>query len=309
MNINGNWINFAYMDNPTLYGSGNAIQHLHYLPFGEDWVDQRHSSWNAPYTFSGKEKDAETGYGYFGARYYDSGLSIWLSVDPMSDKYPIMSQYNYCANNPVMLVDPDGRIIVDPRIKDINKTFYNFMVNDFQNFVLQSPLIMEALQLFGGMTREQIVEATTDGKGPYLSFNGGMAPEYDQGCIMISHSYLDQIKALNDRKATKVEKQIALFYIVHIVIHELAHHGDYVNGRKKNQTLDCEFIYENGKPTKRWKDQRGNCSDRGGLLESMIWFNSDWGLSINNLDEAREVVNRFVGTPDEINLPKVPEYK
>jgi RHS repeat-associated protein len=73
---------------------------------------QRNSSWNAPYTFSGKEKDAETGYGYFGARYYDSGLSIWLSVDPMSDKYPSMSPYNYCANNPVMLVDPDGRFVI-----------------------------------------------------------------------------------------------------------------------------------------------------------------------------------------------------
>jgi RHS repeat-associated protein len=89
--------------------NGNAIQHLHYLPFGEDWVDQRNSSWNTPYTFSGKEKDVETGYSYFGARYYDSGLSIWLSVDPMSDKYPSMSPYNYCANNPVILVDPDGR--------------------------------------------------------------------------------------------------------------------------------------------------------------------------------------------------------
>ena len=85
------------------------IQHLHYLPFGEDWVDERNSSWKAPYTFSGKEKDVETGYGYFGARYYNSGLSIWLSVDPMSDKYPSMSPYNYCANNPVILVDPDGR--------------------------------------------------------------------------------------------------------------------------------------------------------------------------------------------------------
>ena len=71
----------------------------------------RTTSWNAPYTFSGKEKDVETGYGYFGARYYDSGLSIWLSVDPMSDKYPSMSPYNYCANNPVILVDPDGREI------------------------------------------------------------------------------------------------------------------------------------------------------------------------------------------------------
>ena len=72
-------------------------------------MTHRTISWTTPYTFSGKEKDVETGYGYFGARYYDSGLSIWLSVDQMSDKYPSMSPYNYCANNPVILVDPDGK--------------------------------------------------------------------------------------------------------------------------------------------------------------------------------------------------------
>lgn len=57
---------------------------------------------------SGKEKDSETGYHYFGARYYNSDLSLWLSVDPMSDKYPSLSPYNYCAWNPMKLVDPDG---------------------------------------------------------------------------------------------------------------------------------------------------------------------------------------------------------
>ena len=65
------------------------------------------------FTFSAKEKDAETGYSYFGARYYSSDLSIWLSVDPMSDKYPSLSPYTYCANNPIKLVDPDGRKIGD----------------------------------------------------------------------------------------------------------------------------------------------------------------------------------------------------
>ena len=60
------------------------------------------------FTFSAKEKDAETGYSYFGARYYNSELSIWLSVDPMSDKYPSLSSYTYCANNPIKLVDPNG---------------------------------------------------------------------------------------------------------------------------------------------------------------------------------------------------------
>ena len=36
---------------------------------------------------------------------------MWLSIDPMSDKYPSISPYAYCAWNPVKLVDPDGREI------------------------------------------------------------------------------------------------------------------------------------------------------------------------------------------------------
>lgn len=63
---------------------------------------------------SGKEKDSETGYHYFGARYYNSDLSLWLSVDPMADKYPSLSPYNYCAWNPVKLVDPDGKESEEP---------------------------------------------------------------------------------------------------------------------------------------------------------------------------------------------------
>ena len=65
---------------------------------------------SASFTFTGKEKDAETGYGYFGARYMDHELmTMWLSVDPMADKYPSISPYAYCAWNPIRLVDPDGR--------------------------------------------------------------------------------------------------------------------------------------------------------------------------------------------------------
>ncbi len=60
------------------------------------------------YSFSAKERDAETGLSYFGARYYSSDLSIWLSVDPMSGKYPSLSPYVYCADNPVRCVDPNG---------------------------------------------------------------------------------------------------------------------------------------------------------------------------------------------------------
>ena len=64
---------------------------------------------NSSFPFTGKEKDSETGYSYFGARYLEHELiSMWLSVDPMSDKYPSISPYAYCAWNPVKLVDPEG---------------------------------------------------------------------------------------------------------------------------------------------------------------------------------------------------------
>ena len=60
------------------------------------------------YTFASKERDEESGLSYFGARYYSSDLSIWLSVDPMSDKYPYQSNYVYCSNNPLKVIDPNG---------------------------------------------------------------------------------------------------------------------------------------------------------------------------------------------------------
>ena len=93
-------------------GSGIPVQHLQYLPFGEPFVDQHPAGYQERFRFTGKERDEETGYGYFGARYMDHELTaMWLSVDPMADKYPSISPYAYCAWNPIKLVDPDGREI------------------------------------------------------------------------------------------------------------------------------------------------------------------------------------------------------
>ena len=85
-------------------------QHVHQnTPQNRTQIMQFH-----PCVSTGKERDEETGYGYFGARYMDHELmTMWLSVDPMSDKYPSISPYAYCAWNPVKLVDPDGRELAD----------------------------------------------------------------------------------------------------------------------------------------------------------------------------------------------------
>lgn len=98
------------------------------LTYYQSSSNATHSGTLLGYTFTGKEKDAESGYHYFGARYYDSEALIgWLSVDPMADKYPGLSPYNYCAWNPVELVDPDGEAPVKPLIKYMG--YGSFMVN------------------------------------------------------------------------------------------------------------------------------------------------------------------------------------
>ncbi|MCR5193604.1 MAG: hypothetical protein K6D59_09900 [Bacteroidales bacterium] len=92
----------------TLFGSAKNGKSWHFQSTGYQYVYCCQN--NTPFT--GKEKDSETGYCYFGARYYDSDLSgLFLSVDPMADKYPSLSPYSYCAWNPVKLVDPDGKEI------------------------------------------------------------------------------------------------------------------------------------------------------------------------------------------------------
>jgi RHS repeat-associated protein len=87
---------------------GNLVQHVEYVPFGETFIDERNGSWHTPYLFNAKEQDEETGLHYYGARYYDSRTSVWLSVDPLAEKYMNVGSYVYCHDNPVNYIDPTG---------------------------------------------------------------------------------------------------------------------------------------------------------------------------------------------------------
>ncbi len=94
-----------------------------------------------PYVFTGKERDEETGYGYFGARYMDHELMTgWLSVDPMADKYPNISPYNYCMWNPIKLVDPDGRAVIPTNSLKNNASVLRFFRSAEENSVFKQIL-------------------------------------------------------------------------------------------------------------------------------------------------------------------------
>ena len=87
---------------------GEVVQHIEYVPFGEVFVEERNNIWNTPYLFNAKEFDEETGLYYYGARYYDPRLSLWLSIDPKEEKYSNVSTYCYVISNPLKYTDPTG---------------------------------------------------------------------------------------------------------------------------------------------------------------------------------------------------------
>jgi RHS repeat-associated protein len=114
--------NFMYFFHPDHLGSssyitdasGEVYQHLEYFAFGETFVEEHSNTDRTPYLFNGKELDEETGLYYYGARFYDPRTSVWQSVDPLAEKMPGWSPYNYTFNNPVVLTDPDGKFPIAP---------------------------------------------------------------------------------------------------------------------------------------------------------------------------------------------------
>ncbi len=92
--------------------NGLAYEFFLYTPWGEDMYhyNARTSSFSSPYRFNGKEKDPETGYHYYGARYYQSKFSVWMSVDPLAHLRSWVSPYNFVQNNPINRVDPTGAL-------------------------------------------------------------------------------------------------------------------------------------------------------------------------------------------------------
>src|SRR5438093_4110830 len=94
----------------TVDANGNVSSADDYYPFGMQMEGRSINSGQADtrFKFTGKERDIETNYDYFGARYYDARIGRFLSIDPMFSKYANWSSYNYCLDNPLRVVDPNG---------------------------------------------------------------------------------------------------------------------------------------------------------------------------------------------------------
>jgi RHS repeat-associated protein len=96
-----------------------------YAPFGEITNEYNSGFGNnvlPKYSFNAKELDEETGMYYYEARYM--APPVFISRDPLFEKYPTFSPYAYCANNPIKYIDPTGETIVVCSKNGQNETKY-----------------------------------------------------------------------------------------------------------------------------------------------------------------------------------------
>ncbi len=123
----------------TISQSGSIVAAQDYYCYGELIRSYNQGLSNERYKFTGKESDNESNYDYFGARYYDSQIGRWLEVDPMRDKYPGWSSYNYVMDNPERNIDILGKwpwdkivnmtnnliTLVSLKLKEFSEKLYN----------------------------------------------------------------------------------------------------------------------------------------------------------------------------------------
>jgi len=98
--------------------SGTIEQANDYYPYG--LVFNYNNLDKNRYLYNGKELQNQTlastffGVYDYGARHYDPVIGRWHSVDPMAEKSRRWSPYNYCYDNPLRFIDPDGKKVENP---------------------------------------------------------------------------------------------------------------------------------------------------------------------------------------------------
>lgn len=111
---------------------------------------------------------------------YDPAIARWMSVDPMAEKYYPLSPYCYCAGNPVIVVDPNGRAIFINKGKEIG----NDGIDDGKVFVLKTTQRkFEGGAPGAGLSRRELRETIK-----FIKKNSGNSEAFTKDCIAYTNS-------------------------------------------------------------------------------------------------------------------------
>jgi RHS repeat-associated protein len=234
--------------------SAGTVEHtLHYTAFGETLLDNA-INYQTPYQFAGYERDGESGLNYAEARYYRK--DIFISTDPMWAKYPGLTSYNYCGNNPINRIDPDGNFDFDPtkysdkQLADMGLTRsdldkFSQIVNNISNIV--DSKVMDAISNTTGLNKETIMSDIQAGQGPTVSITPNEQSTHGNlsDGIVISSDVIKYMSAMYDRYEMGDKESFAyqVAGIALTILHEYGHIGDQITNGGNNSG---QYITENG---------------------------------------------------------------
>ena len=226
-----------------------------------------------PQTFTGKERDSETGFSYFGARYYDSDiLTAWLSVDPMADKYPGVSPYAYCAWNPIRLVDPDGEEIDISALEKKNKDGsykYNgvreaikffasteYGKKELAKYAKAGQTIFDHTYTEDGIYHKEGIDLNIGAQVSQRHYSGDTKPNIDGKRLKLSINISNSIAGKDQLIDSKIET-----FCHELFIHAYLFSQDYID--------DKTFNFSN-------------------INKNLIKWKNDYNVSVNNLHQQQD---------------------
>ncbi|MEP7196373.1 MAG: RHS repeat-associated core domain-containing protein [Saprospiraceae bacterium] len=199
--------------------------------------------WNQRYGFNGKEishsTNDQTNYDY-GFRIYNAGIGRFLSVDPLTAKYPSQTPYLFAGNNPIYYKDIKGMYKVPAdKLAEYRNTYpmiMKYLETQIENDISNSTKIINGYKTVNpNLSTQTIVNNSKWDHGHIITFVeepgqwpraaktvGGFHPR-ETNSIQLNSGYALAVEHTLASDATDAEKQVAFTRFYMTLLHESAH--------------------------------------------------------------------------------------
>ena len=269
-------IRATFKQSPVAPYALEVIQRDDYYAFGLRKAGSPNSNVNK-YLYNGKELQEELGQYDYGARFYDPIIGRFSTIDPVSEKFDLLSPYNYVANNPIMLNDPTGKdwtitINVDKDgVTHYNILFTGAVVDNTSKHNGQADKLAKAIKSQFESLFNQKVDRDENGGPGFVVEAKAEINVYDDA---LSVGYKETLFNIKDR--TDEDFKVGNSDIVGIALNGKVisinekHVGELISGRNK-KTLAHEIGHTGGlkHPSEDYKFEIGKYKFWGGTTASL----------------------------------------